>query len=468
MFTGSSAVGAQIAGRCGQRLVGCSMELGGKNPMIVADDADAGRAAEVAVRACFDNAGQLCVGIERIYVMAGAYEAFLERFLSRLGRLRMSAAVGWGSDYGSLIGAEQLASGHQRCRTTRSPRARRCSRARTRCPRSARTSTPRRSCTDVTPDMSCYGAETFGPVVAVQRVDSEQEAIDAGQRLRLRAQRVGPQRRRQAGCAGSHARSAPARSTSTRPTRRASAPPRAPMGGMGLSGLGRRNGDYGLTTVHRGADDRRPARHRARHAVRHGARGLGCRGHPWHPGSEAGGAQVALDRVGARWRTRVPSAVSSLPWVNPSVSRGQPAACGPGLRLRLRRAGDRVRLRRIRDGAAADREGLPRRRPGGRPALRRRRLRQDLAGTCATSCGRPELGCYGIQRIHLLRRRRWCARRRRCRRRVAGLRQHALRAARTPSSRIRSGRDITDWARRARARTTTRPSGCSASSRTRR
>ena len=244
MFTGSSAVGAQIAGRCGERLIGCSMELGGKNPMIVLEDADPGRAAEIAIRACFDNAGQLCVGIERIYVLAGAYDAFMDRFLARIGGLRMHASVGWGTDYGSLISAEQLA------RTTAA--------VDDAVAKGATIITGGHPLPDIGPfyyaptlltgvteDMVCFGAETFGPVVAVQRVDSEQEAIslanDSPYGLNAsvlteddgRGERIARQLR--TGTVNvNEAYEATFGSV------------RAPMGGRGLSGLGRRNGDHGL------------------------------------------------------------------------------------------------------------------------------------------------------------------------------------------------------------------------------
>lgn len=70
MFTGSTATGRWMAGRAGQRLIGCSLELGGKNALLVLDDADLDRAAEGAVRACFASSGQLCISMERIYVPA--------------------------------------------------------------------------------------------------------------------------------------------------------------------------------------------------------------------------------------------------------------------------------------------------------------------------------------------------------------------------------------------------------------
>ena len=96
--------------------------------------------------------------------------------------------------------------------------------------------------------------------------------------------------------------------------------------------------------------------------------------------------------------------------------------------VRLRRRRRRLGLRRLGHRAAADREGLPGRRARGRAPLRGRRLRRRTPGTPRTTCGPPQLGCYGIQRIHLLPRRHGAGRRGR-RRRLAELRQHPLRAA---------------------------------------
>ena len=90
-FTGSTPVGREVAERCARRLVGCSLELGGKNPMLVLGDADLDRAAEGAVRDCFSNAGQLCISMERIYVVESAHDAFLDRFLGRVRDLRLGS-----------------------------------------------------------------------------------------------------------------------------------------------------------------------------------------------------------------------------------------------------------------------------------------------------------------------------------------------------------------------------------------
>ena len=77
-FTGSTATGRIIAKGCAERLIGCSLELGGKNPMLVLRDADVHRAAEGAVRAVFSNAGQLCVSMERLFVADQVYDRFVD------------------------------------------------------------------------------------------------------------------------------------------------------------------------------------------------------------------------------------------------------------------------------------------------------------------------------------------------------------------------------------------------------
>jgi succinate-semialdehyde dehydrogenase/glutarate-semialdehyde dehydrogenase len=245
MFTGSSAVGAQIAGRCGQRLIGCSMELGGKNPMIICDDANPAAAAEIAVRACFDNAGQLCVSMERIYVMPGIHDAFMERFVSRLGALRMSAEVGWGSDYGSLISVEQLARTSAAVDDAVAKGATVVTGGRA-LPEVGPFYYAPTVLTGVTAQMQVHSHETFGPVVSVQRVGTEEEAIvlanDSAYGLNASVVTDDPRRGVRI------ARRLRTGSVNVNEAYEASfGSTRAPMGGMRLSGLGRRNGDHGLT-----------------------------------------------------------------------------------------------------------------------------------------------------------------------------------------------------------------------------
>jgi len=107
-FTGSTATGREIARGCAERLVGCSLELGGKNPILILRDADIEKAAEGAVRASFSNAGQLCVSMERMFVADQVYDRFLERFVARTQAMTIGATLDWGNDMGSLISQQQL------------------------------------------------------------------------------------------------------------------------------------------------------------------------------------------------------------------------------------------------------------------------------------------------------------------------------------------------------------------------
>src|SRR5215203_3736689 len=107
-FTGSTATGRVVAARCADRLIGCSLELGGKNPMLVLADADVEAAAEGAVRACFSNGGQLCVSVERIYVHHSLMEDFCRAFVARTQALRLGSAFDYDHDIGSLISLDHL------------------------------------------------------------------------------------------------------------------------------------------------------------------------------------------------------------------------------------------------------------------------------------------------------------------------------------------------------------------------
>ncbi|MFJ8001993.1 succinic semialdehyde dehydrogenase [Streptomyces sp. NPDC096310] len=108
-FTGSTRTGREVARGAADRLVGVSLELGGKNAMLVLADADIEAAAAGAVRACFSSAGQLCISIERLYVHESVADAFVERFAARTKAMRLGSALAYGADMGSLVGERQLA-----------------------------------------------------------------------------------------------------------------------------------------------------------------------------------------------------------------------------------------------------------------------------------------------------------------------------------------------------------------------
>src|ERR1043166_2171756 len=95
VFTGSGATGKRVAQAAAARLLPVVLELGGKDPMIVLEDADIEVAASAAVWGAFMNAGQTCLSVERCYVQESIYEKFLERCVEKTNKLRVgSAALG--------------------------------------------------------------------------------------------------------------------------------------------------------------------------------------------------------------------------------------------------------------------------------------------------------------------------------------------------------------------------------------
>jgi aldehyde dehydrogenase (NAD+) len=105
-FTGSTAVGRQIAAVAGQRLARVSLELGGKNPLVVCDDADLEHAARWVLLSAFSNAGQRCAAGSRIIAFGGVYEPLREMLVEKTGRLRVGP--GDDDDFGPVINERQL------------------------------------------------------------------------------------------------------------------------------------------------------------------------------------------------------------------------------------------------------------------------------------------------------------------------------------------------------------------------
>ena len=109
MFTGSTATGRKVAALAAERLKDSSMELGGKNALLVLPDASLRRAVPGAVRGITSNSGQLCISIERVYVHAAVYDVFAARLAESLRAVRLGPSLTFLDDMGSLIGADQLA-----------------------------------------------------------------------------------------------------------------------------------------------------------------------------------------------------------------------------------------------------------------------------------------------------------------------------------------------------------------------
>ncbi|MBQ1121254.1 succinic semialdehyde dehydrogenase [Streptomyces sp. B15] len=243
-FTGSTRTGREVARRAAARLVGCSLELGGKNAMLVLEDADLDKAAAGAVRGAFSSAGQLCISIERLYVHESVADAFLERFVARTRALRLGASLAYGADMGSLVSERQLRTVEQHVADAVDKGATVLAGGRPR-PDIGPLFYEPTVLEGVEPAMAVCGEETFGPVVSVYRFCDVEQAVELanatsyglnssvwsgnGRRARQIAARL------RTGTVNVNEGYASAYGSA-----------QAPMGGMGDSGLGRRHGSEGI------------------------------------------------------------------------------------------------------------------------------------------------------------------------------------------------------------------------------
>ncbi|CAM3611752.1 succinic semialdehyde dehydrogenase [Smaragdicoccus niigatensis] len=244
MFTGSTATGRHLAEQCGRRLIGFSAELGGKNPMIVTAGANLDRAARVAAHACFDNAGQLCLSIERIYVEESVSSAFLDRFVEQTQAIRVAPDYDFSATMGSLISTQHLETVDAHVADARAKGATVVTGGRAR-PDLGPSFFEPTILTGVTEEMACFAGETFGPVVSVYPVADVDEAI-----RRANATEYGLNASVFAGSARAGEDIAARLRAGTVNVDDgysvAFGSLAAPMGGMGVSGLGRRHGPEGL------------------------------------------------------------------------------------------------------------------------------------------------------------------------------------------------------------------------------
>ena len=243
-FTGSTATGRRVAEAAGRRLVGASLELGGKNTLYVADDADLRRAVPGAVRGCFSSAGQLCISAERLVVHERIHDEFLGRFLDAVHRLRLGTGLDWNADVGSLVGPAQLERVREHVEDARVKGARVLAGGRHRPDVGPYVFEPT-VLEGVTSAMACRDEETFGPLVAVYPVEDDDAAVrlandteyglNASVWTRDRSRGRALAARIHAGTVNVNEGYAAAWGSVG-----------APMGGMKASGLGRRHGREGI------------------------------------------------------------------------------------------------------------------------------------------------------------------------------------------------------------------------------
>lgn len=244
MFTGSTATGSLLAEQAGRRLIGFSAELGGKNPMIVAAGANLREVADAAVRACFANSGQLCISIERIYVEESIAAEFTRIFGERVRAMTLRGGYEFGVEMGSLISEDQVkaVSSHVDDAVAKGATVVAGGRAR---PDLGPLFYEPTVLTNVPEDAECYRDETFGPLVSIYPVATIDEAVarandtEYGLNASVWAasKRAGEEiaARIHAGTVNVDEGYAPTWGSTG-----------APMGGMGVSGMGRRHGPEGL------------------------------------------------------------------------------------------------------------------------------------------------------------------------------------------------------------------------------
>jgi aldehyde dehydrogenase (NAD+)/succinate-semialdehyde dehydrogenase/glutarate-semialdehyde dehydrogenase len=244
MFTGSTATGRFVGERAGRNLIGCCLELGGKNPMIVMPDADVDEVVQGALFGVFGNTGQICMHIERIYVPDALYETFKRKFVAAAEGLQMGAAYDFGPELGSLVSVDH--------------RDRVASHVEDALVKGATLVTGGRPRPDIGPaffeptvlegvtqDMLAGSCETFGPVVALHRYSTLDEAValandtDYGLNASVWGSDIG--------AAEAVARRIESGNVNVNDSLAAAyASKGTPSGGVKQSGVGARHGDQGL------------------------------------------------------------------------------------------------------------------------------------------------------------------------------------------------------------------------------
>jgi acyl-CoA reductase-like NAD-dependent aldehyde dehydrogenase len=242
LFTGSVGIGKRVAQRLAARLVPSQLELGGKDPAIVAADCDVERTARGVVWGAFMNTGQTCASIERAYVERPVFEKVLHRVVELTERLRMGDPFDADTDVGPMTTAEQRDEVHAQVAAALAGGARALTGGVL--PEGPGSFYPPTVLVDVREDMTVMQEETFGPLLPIVPVESIDEAIERANSSRF------------ALCASGWTRS---RATARRLQREVEAgvvlinesvvafgESTASWGGLKESGIGRTHGPYGF------------------------------------------------------------------------------------------------------------------------------------------------------------------------------------------------------------------------------
>jgi acyl-CoA reductase-like NAD-dependent aldehyde dehydrogenase len=243
VFTGSVPTGKRIAQAAASRLLPVILELGGKDPMLVHDDANVEVVSSGAVWGAFVNAGQACLSVERCYVHRSLYEPFLEACVGKTRQLRVGDGMAADTDVGPLIHERQVRNVESHVEDARSHGARVLTGGARLMELGPNFYAPT-VLADVTHEMRIMRDETFGPVLPVMPFDSDEEAVRlandseyglaASVWTRDRARGEAIARRIQAG------------TVMINDTVACFGISEAPHGGVKASGVGRTHGRFGL------------------------------------------------------------------------------------------------------------------------------------------------------------------------------------------------------------------------------
>jgi len=179
-FTGSVATGRRVAQACLERQARVQLEMGGKNPFVVLDDADLDVAVAAAVNSGFFSTGQRCTASSRLIVTNGIHDRFVEAMVKRMAALKVDDARLPGTDIGPVVDERQLAQDLKYIDIGRAEGARLAAGGRVR--EASSQGAPGwylepTLFTDATPQMRITREEIFGPVVSVQRASDYEEAL---------------------------------------------------------------------------------------------------------------------------------------------------------------------------------------------------------------------------------------------------------------------------------------------------
>jgi acyl-CoA reductase-like NAD-dependent aldehyde dehydrogenase len=237
-FTGSTAVGRQVAAKAGGLLKKCCVELGGKDALIVLDDADIERAVNAATFGAFMHQGQICMSVERVIVHRAVAEEFTERFVANVRNLKVGNPRELANCIGPIINKNQLAKIRDQVDDAVAKGAKVLCGG-----KNDGLYFQPTVLANVTGDMKVYREETFGPVAPIIIADSVDHAVDlandsdyglsAGIITRNEERGLEIARRLRTGMA--HINDSPVNDE-----------PHVPFGGVGASGLGRHGGRLGI------------------------------------------------------------------------------------------------------------------------------------------------------------------------------------------------------------------------------